>query len=45
MGSVFGRDTPIPRSVTEGESWIYYAEADGIAFQLREGKVVSWQLF
>ena len=29
--------------MTQGESWIY--EAQGIAFQLREHRVTSWQLF
>jgi tetratricopeptide (TPR) repeat protein len=29
--------------MTQGESWVY--EAQGIAFQLREHQVTSWQLF
>jgi hypothetical protein len=29
--------------MTQGESWVY--EAQGIAFQFRAGKVVSWLLF
>jgi tetratricopeptide (TPR) repeat protein len=29
--------------MTQGASWVY--EAQGITFQLHEGKVVSWQLF
>jgi tetratricopeptide (TPR) repeat protein len=30
-------------AMTQGESWVY--DDQGIAFQLREGKVVSWLLF
>jgi tetratricopeptide (TPR) repeat protein len=30
-------------AMTQGESWVY--EAQGISFQLRAGKVVSWLLF
>jgi hypothetical protein len=29
--------------MTQGESWVY--EAQGIAFQLRDGTVGSWLLF
>ena len=29
--------------LTQGESWVY--EAQGIAFQLRDQQVTSWQLF
>ena len=29
--------------MTQGESWVY--ETQGISFQFRDGKVVSWLLF
>jgi tetratricopeptide (TPR) repeat protein len=39
---VYGNPSRIVHT-TQGVSWVY--EAQGIAFQLRQGKVVSWLLF
>jgi len=38
----YGRPAQI-LEMTQGESWVY--EAQGIAFQLRDHQVTSWQLF